>query len=140
MEHHMKIPQITILGVTATACADPIIGTWNLNEVCFSEDGNQQCQTFPIEEYGSSSSLEMIIEDDLTGEIKQISTGEYNQTYTFPLTVEKEANRNYKITIRESEASNTEMVNFDCSLEPESLRCLTTMEGMSVDYRYEKQQ
>ena len=135
----MKIPHFTILGVTATACADPIIGTWSLNEVCFSGDGSEQCQTFPIEEYGSSSSLEMIIEEDLTGEIKHISTGEYNQTYTFPLTVEKEANRQYTITIRESESSNTEMVNFDCSLEPKSLRCLTTMEGMDVDYQYEKQ-
>ena len=137
----MKIPNIAILGVTTTAaCADPIIGDWNLNEVCFNASGSEYCQSFPLEEDGTTSSVSMKIESDLTGEMVQEVTGADNYTYSFPVTAEKEAANEYKITISASTDADAEVMPFDCTLEDKALSCLAVMEGMNVDYKYEKQQ
>ena len=131
----MKIPHIAILSVTTTAaCADPLIGDWDLNEVCISGDGEEECQSFPQSYDGGSASLVMTVEDDWTGEMNQVITGEYAATYTFPLTAEKEAANTYKIIVDVPDTT----INFDCNLDSTALDCEASMSGMSANYKFTK--
>ena len=133
----MNIPRIAMLGVTTTAaCADPIIGDWNLNEVCMSGNGEEYCDSFPqTYESGGSVSLLMTIEDDLSGEMKQVITGEDAATYSFPLTTEKEANKQYSITVDTPDSP----LLLDCSMVSESLNCTMGVNGFTTNYQFTKQ-
>ena len=133
----MKIPRIAILGVTTTAaCADPIIGDWNLNEVCMNGNGEEYCQSFPqTYENGDAVSILMTVEDDWSGEMKQIVTGEDAATYSFPLTTEKEADKQYNITI---DTPDTPLL-FNCSMASESMDCEMSSSGITANYKFLKQ-
>ena len=133
----MKIPKIAILGVTTTAaCQDPLFGDWDLNEICYSQSGQEECESFP-QSYadGTSISLAMTIENDWSGGMEQTFTGDSSGTYTFPLAAEKKADNSYEIEIEVPGDS----LNLDCTLAATALDCETTQVGVSVQYRFTKQ-
>ncbi len=134
----MKIPKIAILCVTTTAaCQEPLFGDWDLNEICYSQSGQEECDSFP-QSYadGSSISLVMTIESDWTGGMEQTFTGESSGTYTFPVEAEKKAANSYEIEIEVPGSS----LSLDCTLASTALDCETAVSGVSAEYRFTKQQ
>ena len=134
----MNIPKITLIGITTAACTDPLIGDWNLNEVCLGESEEAQCQEFPYTSDGMTYYLEMSINEDFTGEMRQITSGNENASYSFPVTAEKEAANTYKIKLdTSSEGGNITTLN--CTLASKELQCSADLQASNIDYTFEKE-
>lgn len=105
MDPRRQIPVIALLGLCLTECdgkddAPKIVGTWTATQV--------DMEKLPMVEsgmgYTARSGLEMLIDDDLSGEFRYYSAymagdiGVRNQ-YGFPLTVDVDDAPRYAITL-----------------------------------------
>ena len=118
-----KISLIPIaFSFTSFACADPIIGDWNGTSVC--QDGND-CFDLPVEEDGYTVTLNLSVDEDLSGTLSQIETyGDESDIDSENLSVENEGGNSYKITLEEtSDTMNCTLAgkNLDCEFPTMSL-------------------
>ena len=137
----MKIPRIAILGMTTTtACADPIIGEWSLASFCLNGEGEEYCTSFPMTEYDSTTSITMIIEDDLSGELTQSASytdGTEPYSYSVDISVEKESANQYEISWSDSGTTS----QLDCNVRLPQLECAFDDPSSNVSgaYTFNKQ-
>ena len=124
---HNKIPLIPLaFSLTSVACTDPIIGDWDLTEMCQDSD----CVQLPLEMYGYTSTVSMTIESDLSGTITQsVTYADEVDSNEDAITVTNEGGKSYKIT------SGGEEDALSCSLDATELEC--SLDGTT--WTFEKQ-
>lgn len=133
---HRSIPLAAALGLSLTSCGhdDPsIVGTWDATEV----DGEKWplVQSGYDTDYTYTSSLVLVIKDDLTGTLtsresitdngKPIETYEYD----YAVAIDDDAAPTYKLDIPEGELALT------CTLSGSALDCTDPDDG---EFRFKK--
>ena len=116
----------TLLTLTTAACTDPLIGTWDLKQLCIAA----QCVDFPYSTEISTQYMSMTIDDNLTGTFLVEEVYREDEPYTFSSTLQAERieNKDYTITLAQDNQT------LDCNLT-QTLDC-TWREDTQVTYSF----
>lgn len=105
MDHRNHIPALALLGLSFTACPEdappnPIVGEWGAVQV----DGDKFPQSYSYDSYTSVYGLQMIVEDDLAGQLEyygEIDYGdhEYHSQFGSDLVVDELGAQQYRVEL-----------------------------------------
>ena len=115
----MKIHNITLIASTS-ACINPIVGEWSVDEYCISPEEEWYCREMPYSfSYGGGISMEMRVEADMDGYFTYTYTWMISTPYKFPISAVQTGSNTYDIHMKDFDNGLLQ-----CSLTEPELDCI----------------